>query len=188
MHKIFGQVSWKSCYYGQIIGTSRTCSWRLAFVIDIGECVNSFKKCKIFPLNPGEISDRPPPKFFVLKVSIRHPSTSVSLLHKGKRTFPKCYENNYNIQDPEYIAWLKIHHPDVDQQKPRHCHQWNKVLLIRLKFFWYTCITGSQGINKQKESQLVPNAKCQANDSVLEEIYLRSKVKEKVVREEEKRA
>ena len=145
MHKIFGQVSWKSCYCGQI-GNSRTCTWSL---VTVG----------IFPLNPWEISDLSPPKLFILKLSVRyHNLTGSPFIHEGKRIFLKVLW----YPRPRVYCMVKIHHPDVDlspaetsslSSVKQGSANLSKVLLI------YLCYQKSRYLQTDEKSQLVPNTK-----------------------------
>ena len=73
-----------------------------------------FKKCSIYPLNPGEISDRQlgPSKVFVRSASDSQ-LTSKQFTHEQAELFQTRYEEGYDLHDPVYLTWLQIHHPDV---------------------------------------------------------------------------
>ena len=73
-----------------------------------------FKKCGIHPFNPGEILDRqvapskavtPPPPI------LNSPEVSVFSPEK-QSLFQKHYEEGYDLNDPEYMVWLRINHSD----------------------------------------------------------------------------
>ena len=65
-------------------------------------------------MNPGEISDRQlaPSKATGSQGECQTPGSP--LFTKEKELFQRHHEENYDIKDPEYIAWLKTHHADVD--------------------------------------------------------------------------
>ena len=75
--------------------------------------MSGFKKCGIYPLNPGEISDRQlaPSKVFVRSASDSQ-LTSKQFTHEQTELFQTRYEG-YDLHDPVYLKWLQIHHPDV---------------------------------------------------------------------------
>ena len=73
-----------------------------------------FKKCGIHHFNPGEILDRlvapskavtPPPPI------LNSPEVSVFSPEK-QSLFQKRYEEGYDLNDPEYMVWLRINHSD----------------------------------------------------------------------------
>ena len=73
-----------------------------------------FKKCGIHPFNPGEILDRqvapskavtPPPPI------LNSPEVSVFSPEK-QSLFQKRYEEGYDLNDTEYMVWLRINHSD----------------------------------------------------------------------------
>ena len=78
-------------------------AWPLAFTsVNV---LSGFKKCGIFPLNPGEVTDRQlaPSK----AVCPRDVTPNPPLFSKEKEElFQKRYEESYDILDPEYVAWL----------------------------------------------------------------------------------
>ena len=79
--------------------------------------LSGFKKCGIFPFNPSEISDR---QLAPSKAVTKHreteaaadttPASSLFSLEK-EELYKKRYEEGYNVNDPDYIAWLKLYHP-----------------------------------------------------------------------------
>ena len=99
--------------------------------------MSGFKKCGIYPLNPGEVKDRQiaPSKAVVLKETISSPpsdqdcnqsssveskksdSDAVSSVSSPpidqdrERLFEERYREGY-VYDEQYIAWLRRHHPD----------------------------------------------------------------------------
>lgn len=91
-----------------------------------------FKKCGVYPLNPGEVTDRQiaplnlfPPEKNVASTS-ETKSTGPESKHEGDKAvlssplpssdrysiFKMRYEEGYDIYDDEYVAWLQKHHPD----------------------------------------------------------------------------
>ena len=86
-----------------------------------------FKKSGIHPLNPGEITDRQvgPAKTFqyppcdnkeVKSSEAESLESSSDALFSPEKValFKTRFEENYDLNDPEYVAWLKIFHPEVD--------------------------------------------------------------------------
>ena len=154
--------------------------------------LSGFKKCVIFPLNPGEISDRQlaPSKAVGSKGDHECQTPGSPLFTKEKEElFQKRYEEKYDIQDPEYIAWLKIHHPEVNlspsdtsslssaKQDSIDSSQVLSDILV---------LPHAEATVSKKRRREPTRAKCLTDDSVLEE--MKSKVKEKEEKEEEKRA
>ena len=85
--------------------------------------MSGFKKSGIFPLNPSEVTDRQiaPSKLFQQQstkssqdVGSEIPtSTSKDPLFSPDKValYKKRYEEGYDLEDPGYVAWLKINHP-----------------------------------------------------------------------------
>ena len=90
------------------------------------------KKCGIFPINPGEVSDRQlaPSK----AIHPQRPSQVGSESEKAKQAesssdspvagnqlftpeeevlYKRRYNEGYDLADPGYMAWLKINHPEL---------------------------------------------------------------------------
>ena len=72
------------------------------------------KKCGIYPFNPGEVLDR---QVAPLKAATPPPpilnSPEVSVFSPEKQSlFQKRYEEGYDMNDPEYMVWLRINHSD----------------------------------------------------------------------------
>ena len=78
-----------------------------------------FKKCGIFPLNPSEVTDRQvaPSKLFKQQSTVSDSTASENptddpLFSPDKvELYKKRYEEGYDVDDPDYLAWLKINHP-----------------------------------------------------------------------------
>lgn len=119
---------------GQVVTTEKLSSlvaeaWPSAFTpINV---MAGFKKTGIHPLNPGEVSDRQlgPSRVYhcptsneketdqtIVKSAECEPllSSSGSPLFSTEKEalFSKRYEEHYDLGDPEYLAWLKLTHPD----------------------------------------------------------------------------
>ncbi len=89
--------------------------------------MSGFKKCGVFPINPGEVTDRQvaPSKVFRQQTSeidrqnmdSEEPtsSSSIPLFSPEKEAlYRKRYEEQYDIDDPGFVAWLKINHPEAE--------------------------------------------------------------------------
>ena len=79
--------------------------------------LSGFKKCGIFPINPSEISDG---QIGPSKVVCCHAradtdaddiTTSPLVTPEKEDLYKERYEEEYNVDDPDYIAWLKTNHP-----------------------------------------------------------------------------
>lgn len=85
----------------------------------------------MFPINPGQVTDRQlaPSKGVSKQVDIPsdlgHENTATGVTPSPNFTPPlfspekealytKRFEENYDISDPEYTAWLKINHPEFE--------------------------------------------------------------------------
>ena len=83
--------------------------------------MSGFKKCGIFPLNPSEITDRQiaPSKAVHYQTAAKKVDTDGVTVNSNSPLFSpekqalyrKRYEEGYDVDDPGYIAWLKINHP-----------------------------------------------------------------------------
>lgn len=81
--------------------------------------LGGFKKCGIYPLNPGQISDRQtaPSKALAQEQATparndREPSAVESVFTpEEEEKYKQRYEEGYDLNDPAYTAWLKINHP-----------------------------------------------------------------------------
>ena len=97
-----------------------------------------FKKTGIYPLNPGEVTDRQlgPSKVFCQQdtemVASSEPSPPVDgsveadvpygspFFSKEKEAlFQKRYEEGYDLLGAEYVAWLRIAHPKMNVSATR---------------------------------------------------------------------
>ena len=78
-----------------------------------------FKKCGIFPLNPSEVTDRQvaPSKLFKQQSTVSNSTASENptddpLFSLDKvELYKKRYEEGYDLDNPDYLAWLKINYP-----------------------------------------------------------------------------
>ena len=89
--------------------------------------MSGFKKCGIYPINPSEITDRQiaPSKAVCYQAGAETDAGDVPasplFSPEEEDLYKKRYEEGYNIDDPNYIAWLKINHPtSVSSQGPHH--------------------------------------------------------------------
>ena len=80
-----------------------------------------FKKTGTYPLNPGEVTDRQlaTSKGFCPKSTASSSNTGkveTPLFLKEQETlYKRRFEEKYDvINDPDYLAWVKINHPELD--------------------------------------------------------------------------
>ena len=71
--------------------------------------MGGFKKCGIYPLNLGAVTDRQ-------VVPIPRSRSDCSLATKQfsqeqEILFKKRFEEGYNVYEPDYVMWLKHNHP-----------------------------------------------------------------------------
>ena len=86
--------------------------------------MSGFKKCGVFPINPGEVTDRQlapsnrqAPEIGYQNIDSEEPtsiSSSPLFSPKKEALYKKRYEEHYDIDDPGYVAWLKINHPEAE--------------------------------------------------------------------------
>lgn len=83
--------------------------------------MSGFKKCGLFPFNPSAMDDRQsaPSKAFqatptpepTAEETITEPSSPL-FTKEQESLYSKRYEEGYDLDDPGFVAWLKINHPD----------------------------------------------------------------------------
>ena len=83
--------------------------------------LSGFKKCGIHPLNPGEICDRQCAPSKAVTPSPNEPSDCSPFTPEKAAQFRKYYEEGYDVENPEYRAWLRINHPDDCNSAPSEC-------------------------------------------------------------------
>ena len=68
--------------------------------------MSGFRKCGIYPLNPGEISDRQlaPSRVFVKSKPV---SNLDEITPEQEKLYQKRHEEGYDLEDPKYSRWLK---------------------------------------------------------------------------------
>lgn len=152
--------------------------------------LSGFRKCGIYPFNPGEVNDRQlaPSKAVCPRAVTSQPQETPVFTKEKEELFKKRYEENFDIPDPEYVVWLKLNHPDaevssletssVSSSVKASSTDSSKVLSDVL------VLPEPKSSNKKRKEP--SRAKCLTNDSVLEE--MKAKEKEKIEKEEEKKA
>ena len=75
-----------------------------------------FKKCGVYPLNPGEITDRQiapsSAVFYSEKVFNEYDISSQNQSNDEQEfLYRKRYDGGYDIYDKEYVDWLRHNHP-----------------------------------------------------------------------------
>ena len=88
-----------------------------------------FKKCGVYPLNPGEVTDCQIAPSKAVRLMEKSDSVSMSSLESQKHVshdidpdreslFQKCYQEGYDLDDEEYATWLRRrHHPESENIK-----------------------------------------------------------------------
>ena len=68
--------------------------------------MSGFRKCGIYPLNPGQISDRQlaPSRAFVKP---KQTSKLDEITPEQEKLYQKRYEEGFDLDDPKYSQWLK---------------------------------------------------------------------------------
>ena len=78
--------------------------------------MSGFKKCGIYPINPGEVDDRqlvPSKSINPQNDKISEPSSESIFTTEEETLYARRYKEGYDLLDPGYTAWLKINHPEV---------------------------------------------------------------------------
>ena len=87
--------------------------------------IGGFRKCGIYPLNPGAVTDQQLAPLHTKSTLLR--SQSDYILHKvaakpfskeQEILFKKRFEEGYNIYEPDYVMWLKDNHLEAATQFP----------------------------------------------------------------------
>ena len=101
--------------------------------------------------------------------------------------FQKRYEEKYDIPDPEYVAWLRLNHPDaeVSPSEASSLSSGKQGSIDTAKVLAEVLVLPEPKAPKKRQKEPAC-AKCVTDDSVLEE--LKAKEKEKAAREEAKKA
>lgn len=84
--------------------------------------MKGFKKTGVCLINPGEVTDRQiaPSKALSIQQPNLHSTSSDTdklgspLFTPDKEALYQIFEEKYDIMDPGYVAWLKIHHPELN--------------------------------------------------------------------------
>ena len=85
--------------------------------------MSGFKKTGVYPLNPGEVNDRQLapskallcPKTGNVDNAKTTPTPGSPLFSPEQEAlYQKRFDENYDISDPSYVAWLKIIHPEAE--------------------------------------------------------------------------
>ena len=86
--------------------------------------MKGFKKTGIWPINPGEVSDRQiAPSKALSTQKTPEPSSpckpntdseqSPLFSAEVEKLYQKRFDEKYDLNDPGYVAWLKINHPEL---------------------------------------------------------------------------
>ena len=72
--------------------------------------LSGFRKCGIYPLNPGQIDDRQiaPSKVFSASPTV----SDSSFTEEENKLFETRYNEGYNVPDERYELWLSLKHPN----------------------------------------------------------------------------
>ena len=78
--------------------------------------MSGFKKCGIYPLNPGEVTNRQLAPSRAVHPQPENDDISVTPLFSPEQEalYRLRFDEGYDINDASYIAWLKLNHPEVD--------------------------------------------------------------------------
>ncbi len=88
--------------------------------------MSGFRKCGIFPINPGAVTDRQlePSKAFMKNKEVGSTAVDDCALDKilfteeEQELHQKRFQEGFDIAEPSYVAWLKIYHPNKVSSAP----------------------------------------------------------------------
>jgi hypothetical protein len=74
--------------------------------------MSGFKKCGIYPLNPGEVTDRQiaPSTLYSRPVMEPEVKPKVKLSSEREMLYRKRYEEGYDLPDEDYLQWIRDNH------------------------------------------------------------------------------
>jgi len=81
--------------------------------------MSGFRKCGIYPLNPGAVTDRQLATSCVTTATLSHSQSDYTFnkaagqkfSQEQENLYKKRFEEGYNVYNPDYIKWLKDNHP-----------------------------------------------------------------------------
>ena len=73
--------------------------------------LSGFRKCGIFPINPGAVSDRQLAPSKALRAGRESEEPTSPFTPEQDALYERRFQEGYDIPDPSYAAWLKINHP-----------------------------------------------------------------------------
>jgi len=78
--------------------------------------MSGFKRCGVYPINLGAVSDRQlAPSKALRSPEVQHTDVplpdSPPFTSEEKALYERRFQEGYDIPDPSYLAWLKITHP-----------------------------------------------------------------------------
>lgn len=78
--------------------------------------MSGFRKCGIYPLNPGQILDRQlaPSRVF-------ESVSNVTFTPEEEVLYQARLEESYDLEDPNYHQWLRLRHPEVLDDVTAEC-------------------------------------------------------------------
>ena len=71
--------------------------------------MSGFKKCGIYPLNPGEVTDRQiaPSTLFCTAGSDKLPVAKPDIISERDSLYRKRYDEGYDLDDEDYLRWIR---------------------------------------------------------------------------------
>jgi hypothetical protein len=121
----------KSCssYISKFPGRVITTEVLSSLVADAWSCsltslniMSGFRKCGLFPLNPSAVDDRRMAPSKALSINnvtdschneTDLASSSPIFSVEQEELFSKRFKEGYDIANPDYVAWLRINHPEI---------------------------------------------------------------------------
>ena len=92
----------------EVIASLLAVAWSKSFTpVNI---MSGFRKSGVYPLNPGEITDRE-----LAPSMLTHPEKEADKLPCSQdleSLFQRRYEEGYDVYDAKYIDWLRLNHPE----------------------------------------------------------------------------
>ena len=169
--------------------------------------LSGFRKCGIFPINPGAVSDRQlAPSKALYPLESQHSteppgSGNPAFTPQQEVVYERRYQEGYDLPDSRYLAWLKVNHPEVAVSSPSEITSTSgscqRSAVSSVSSTAASCLDSLNELlvlpepqvakSKRKQKQSVNNkAACITDDEVLDS--LKAREAEKLEAEETKKA
>ena len=154
--------------------------------------LSGFKKCGIYPLNPGEVNDRQlAPSKAVRPQPATPDDTNTPLFSPEQEAlYRRRFDEGYDVNDPDYIAWMRLNHPEVavsatSSSSDQKATSSNKLSSPSDTLSEILAFPQPQNNPRKRKPAKNSKAVCMTDDDVLQELL--TKETEKKEAEEQKR-